>query len=172
MEASNIKRARLQKPAENFIYLWVFSPAISFALFLLGSAFHFSHSEADIKTLGVSAILGSLAVYPNETVRYFAMLTGNNIFLAPSQTILICVGTIALILPILEGLYKGKEGLRIIAWIGVACFLPPVEAVALYFFFFHALAEYLKVASNKNQLIGRFGSLERQICPKNPVILL
>jgi len=130
--------------ATAFAGFWMISPLISFILFLAASAFHFSQSETHIKSLGVSAILGSLAFYPNQTVGYFAILTQNDAFLTMSQTSLIILGVLALIIPVLEGLYKGRDAVRIMSWIAVACFLPPVEAVALYFFFFHALPEYLK----------------------------
>lgn len=128
---------------------WLISPLGTFVLFLMLSAWHFGQSEPAIKLLGGWVIIGSCLFYPAETLSVFGQLTLADL---SSQTLLTASRFAAggvLILLLCEYALKGRgekrmSAFRLIFLVGVFIALPPIQAVAIYFFAFHGVGEFAR----------------------------
>lgn len=138
---------------------WLISPLATLICFLLLSAWHFGRAEP--KALGTAAqylvglwvIAGSFLVYPEETLGIFSLLIGaeplsaqTEITLFGLSSSLMAQGLAAtILLGLLVQLFAQRPtsltSARLIALVAVFICLPPVPAVAVYFFVLHSLRE-------------------------------
>ena len=120
---------------------WLINPAITLGLFLLLSAVHFGHAEPRLRLAGLWVVLGSLLMFREETLGIFSLMTGVD-WTAPM------VGRVAFWLPLAAGTALILEA----AWkrdlpyaallLGLFALVPPVGAVATYYFAVHSLREW------------------------------
>jgi Brp/Blh family beta-carotene 15,15'-monooxygenase len=131
---------------------WLISPHYTLALFLILSAYHFGQSEKHYPLIGLWVISGSMLLYPVETLSIFSYLTGEDLntkgLLTAGRLI---AGTVATLL-IIQIAVKRKESARALMLILLISLLPPVSAVAVYFFIFHSLGEMAKTADQHNRV--------------------
>lgn len=143
---------------------WLISPLGMLALFLLLSAWHFGESEPDIKTVGLWVITGSCLLHASETLNIFAMLIGNATPDAPWVQGSFVMAGLVLALMCIEAWLRRRSG-RPVSWVRlgfvIAMFLilPPIPAVAVYFFALHGMGECARtlraVAKGKSELTAR-----------------
>jgi uncharacterized membrane protein len=93
-----------------------------------------------------------MLLYPVETLSIFSYLTGEDLntrgLLMAGRLI---AGTVATLL-IVQIAVKRKESARALMLILLISLLPPVSAVAVYFFIFHSLGEMAKTADQHNRV--------------------
>ena len=125
---------------------WLLSPHYTLALFLILSAYHFGQSEKYYPLIGLWVVSGSMLLYPTETLSVFSYLTGENLNTRELLTAgRLIAGTVATLLMV-QIAVKRKESARALILIFLIFLLPPVSAVAVYFFIFHSLGEMAKTA--------------------------
>lgn len=143
---------------------WLISPLSTLICFLLISAWHFARAEppslpaAWRYCAGLWIITGSFLVYPEQTLNIFKTLIGlqdvKNPYLVidaealrPFQITsgLILAGLSAITIFLGRAQSTGQQILRrALALIALFLLLPPVAAVAVYFFAVHSLGETAK----------------------------
>ncbi|WP_427450140.1 beta-carotene 15,15'-dioxygenase, Brp/Blh family [Litorimonas sp. WD9-15] len=128
---------------------WLISPVGTLVVFLTLSAIHFGLSEPHILSLGAWVTLGSFLNYPVETLEIFSFLTRSDLSVAlaveTGRYFSIICALIVLGETAIRLLRRQSVDLfRVIALLTIFIFLPPVTAVALYFFCFHSLCEMRK----------------------------
>ena len=131
---------------------WLISPHYTLALFLILSAFHFGQSEKHYPLIGLWVVSGSMLFYPTETLGIFSYLTGEELnarsLLIVGRLVAVTVVTILII----QISTRRKEKIRALILIALIALLPPVSAVAVYFFIFHSLGEMAKTADQHNRM--------------------
>jgi len=131
---------------------WLISPHYTLALFLILSAFHFGQSEKHYPLIGLWVVSGSMLFYPTETLGIFSYLTGEELnarsLLMVGRLVAVTVVTILII----QISTRRKEKMRALILIALIALLPPVSAVAVYFFIFHSLGEMAKTADQHNRM--------------------
>lgn len=131
---------------------WLISPHYTLALFLILSAFHFGQSEKHYPLIGLWVVSGSMLFYPTETLGIFSYLTGEELnarsLLMVGRLVAVTVVTILII----QISTRRKEKIRALILIALIALLPPVSAVAVYFFIFHSLGEMAKTADQHNRM--------------------
>ena len=131
---------------------WLISPHYTLALFLILSAFHFGQSEKHYPLIGLWVVSGSMLFYPTETLGIFSYLTGEELnarsLLLVGRLVAVTVVTILII----QISTRRKEKIRALILIALIALLPPVSAVAVYFFIFHSLGEMAKTADQHNRM--------------------
>ncbi|MDB2439844.1 Brp/Blh family beta-carotene 15,15'-dioxygenase, partial [Hellea sp.] len=121
---------------------YIIAPVIGLCAFLAVSALHFGAEETHIKSLGIFVILGSLALYPSLTLTIFDMLSDQTSFSSIPLWTAQIAGLISLGVVAFESILKKREYARTIAIISIFIILPPIQAVAIYFLFFHSLESF------------------------------
>lgn len=128
---------------------WLISPLGTLVIFLLLSAWHFGQSEPHIRSIGLWVIIGSCLFYPAQTLGIFAQLSDSG---PPPQT-LITLSTYAALAVIpfacMEHIWHMRKGrqpslLRPAFVLVLFLVLPPIPAVAVYFFALHGLGEFAR----------------------------
>jgi len=131
---------------------WLISPHYTLALFLILSAFHFGQSEKHYPLIGLWVVSGPMLFYPTETLGIFSYLTGEELnarsLLMVGRLVAVTVVTILII----QISTRRKEKMRALILIALIALLPPVSAVAVYFFIFHSLGEMAKTADQHNRM--------------------
>ena len=131
---------------------WLISPHYTLALFLILSAFHFGQSEKHYPLIGLWVVSGSMLFYPTETLGIFSYLTGEEL----NARSLLMVGRLVAVTVvttlIIQISTRRKEKIRALILIALIALLPPVSAVAVYFFIFHSLGEMAKTADQHNRM--------------------
>ena len=131
---------------------WLISPHYTLALFLILSAFHFGQSEKHYPLIGLWVVSGSMLFYPTETLGIFSYLTGEELnarsLLIVGRLVAVTVVTILII----QISTRRKEKIRALILIALIALLPPVSAVAVYFFIFHSLGEMAKTVDQHNRM--------------------
>jgi len=131
---------------------WLISPHYTLALFLILSAFHFGQSEKHYPLIGLWVVSGSMLFYPTETLGIFSYLTGEELnarsLLMVGRLVAVTVVTILII----QISTRRKEKIRALILIALIALLPPVSAVAVYFFIFHSLGEMAKTVDQHNRM--------------------
>ena len=131
---------------------WLISPHYTLALFLILSAFHFGQSEKHYPLIGLWVVSGPMLFYPTETLGIFSYLTGEELnarsLLMVGRLVAVTVVTILII----QISTRRKEKIRALILIALIALLPPVSAVAVYFFIFHSLGEMAKTADQHNRM--------------------
>ena len=131
---------------------WLISPHYTLALFLILSAFHFGQSEKHYPLIGLWVVSGSMLFYPTETLGIFSYLTGEELnarsLLMVGRLVAVTVVTILII----QISTRRKEKMRALILIALIALLPPVSAVAVYFFIFHSLGEMAKTVDQHNRM--------------------
>jgi len=131
---------------------WLISPHYTLALFLILSAFHFGQSEKHYPLIGLWVVSGPMLFYPTETLGIFSYLTGEELnarsLLIVGRLVAVTVVTILII----QISTRRKEKIRALILIALIALLPPVSAVAVYFFIFHSLGEMAKTADQHNRM--------------------
>jgi len=138
---------------------WLISPLATLICFLLLSAWHFGRAEP--KALGTTAqylvglwvIAGSFLVYPEQTLGIFRLLIGAEPLSAQTEITLFGVPSpllaqglaatigLGLLIQLLTRRPVSLAGARLITLVAVFICLPPIPAVAVYFFVLHSLRE-------------------------------
>ncbi len=127
--------------------LWLAAPLPALIAFLAVSAWHFGRNDPALKSIGLTVVAGSLALWPSETLGIFSAISG--VEGRPPDPLLAAawlLGTTALILPLAEAVLKGRDLGRAAWLVCVLLLLPPVLAVATYFLFLHAAHDYRRAA--------------------------
>ncbi len=131
---------------------WLISPHYTLALFLILSAFHFGQSEKHYPLIGLWVVSGPMLFYPTETLGIFSYLTGEELnarsLLMVGRLVAVTVVTILII----QISTRRKEKIRALILIALIALLPPVSAVAVYFFIFHSLGEMAKTVDQHNRM--------------------
>ncbi len=131
---------------------WLISPHYTLALFLILSAFHFGQSEKHYPLIGLWVVSGPMLFYPTETLGIFSYLTGEELnarsLLMVGRLVAVTVVTILII----QISTRRKEKMRALILIALIALLPPVSAVAVYFFIFHSLGEMAKTVDQHNRM--------------------
>jgi len=137
---------------------WLISPLGTFFIFLLLSAIHFGQSEPDLKLIGPWVVIGSCLAYPLKTLEIFSLLTDQDLVTVVSVDASRIIAGFAIIAVGTEFLWRSirlqnVDRLRAIFLILAFLILPPVLAVAVYFFAFHGLGEFARTlkALSRNQ---------------------
>lgn len=148
---------------------WLISPLGTFVLFLILSAIHFGLSEPDVKVIGAWVIIGSCLVYPVETLSIFSILMDVEIVGPATVEASRLLAVFALIAIGVEVFFKRLNRKQIglarpFFLVAIFLVLPPIHAVAVYFFAFHGLGEFAKTIS----AVSKDGSKTR---PRDVVIL-
>lgn len=138
---------------------WLISPVVTLICFLGLSAWHFGRAEPDTFgsiwqcLAGLWVITGSFLVYPGQTLDIFRVLVGTDLTLTSTELSLFGVSPVVmariLAVAVLTGLalrtftrpHIRHRIARTISLITVLICLPPIPAVAVYFFFLHSLRE-------------------------------
>lgn len=138
---------------------WLISPLTTLIGFLGLSAWHFGRSEPAAfgavwqYLAGIWVITGSFLVYPDQTLDIFRVLIGADLAVASAEPRLFgLTGTVlarSLSVAILVGLavqtfarpHVRLRAARTVSLIAVFICLPPIPAVAVYFFVLHSLRE-------------------------------
>ena len=148
-------RDRLEAPGLAFTLIYIAGAAIVFsawwvapvptvAAFLALSAWHFSRAEGALRSAGAAVVLGGLLLRPDTTLACFALLAGQGAVEFGDATLALArvAGAAAFAWLGIESV-RGPASRARAAWLALVIIaLPPVEAVAVYFLFFHALPEY------------------------------
>ncbi|WP_409432044.1 Brp/Blh family beta-carotene 15,15'-dioxygenase [Litorimonas sp. RW-G-Af-16] len=132
---------------------WLISPLGTLVIFFLLSAWHFGQSEPTLRLIGAWVIIGSCLIYPVETVGIFALLIEQDpppSYIADAMHVMAIACGLAVFL---EFVLRAKAGqmpsvLRLVFLIGIFLILPPVPAVAVYFFAFHGLGEFSRTIAS------------------------
>lgn len=119
--------------------LYMLAPAPTMITFLLLSALHFGLEDPAFKSTGLFVVTASLLLYPDTTLGIFDTLSGTDIFSRLDPVSVRFVGLFGFAILISEMLARRRNILRASLIMAVFMFLPPVQAVALYFLFLHSL---------------------------------
>lgn len=138
---------------------WLISPLATLICFLLLSAWHFGRAEPDgfgpvwQYLVGLWVITGSFLVYPDQTLDIFRLLIGAEgvgagvkpeLFGLSSSLLARSLAAAVLIALLIQGFARRHVPLwaaRTGALVAVFICLPPIPAVAVYFFVLHSLRE-------------------------------
>lgn len=128
---------------------WLISPVGTLVLFLIISAWHFAMSEPDHRAIGLWVIIGSCLIYPAQTLQIFSMLTGSE---APSADMVtgakllavLCAGVMVAEYALRRLSGSPVSALRLGFVVVLFVTLPPICAVAVYFFALHGLGEFAR----------------------------
>lgn len=128
---------------------WLISPLGTFVLFLILSAIHFGLSEPDVKLIGAWVVIGSCLFYPIETLSIFSTLMNVEVvsqLTVEASKLLAIFAAIAVGIEVLWRCINGRKVgfARPFFLIAIFLVLPPIHAVAVYFFAFHGLGEFAK----------------------------
>lgn len=139
---------------------WITSPLGTLILFLALSAWHFSKSEGRTPLLGLWVIMGSFAVFPAQTLAIFAALTNHaplsiEFVLIAQASAYALLGAIFLYVMLIRPPLSLGGLLKLSLIIGLFFILPPVEAVACYFFARHSLGEMAETLDARSTETGR-----------------
>ncbi|WP_371395643.1 Brp/Blh family beta-carotene 15,15'-dioxygenase [Fretibacter rubidus] len=148
---------------------WLISPLGTFILFLLLSAWHFGQSEPDLRLIGLWVIIGSCLIYPAQTLSIFAALLESGS--PPSQWVVASqiLAAACLMGLLIEYAVRIKSGqkpslLRLAFLVLLFLVLPPIPAVAVYFFALHGLGEFARtLAAVSRASVLREGSALKPI---------
>ena len=132
---------------------WLISPLGTLILFLLLSAWHFGESEPHIRTIGIWVIIGSCLLYPVQTLGTFALLiahTPPEAYVINASQILAMFGLFAVAVEFILRQRAGQRPSlsRLSFLIGLFLILPPIPAVAVYFFAFHGMGEFSRTLAS------------------------
>lgn len=138
---------------------WLISPLGTFGIFLILSAWHFGQSEPDIKSIGAWVIVGSCLLYPAQTLTIFATLLGDarpNAAHIQAAQIMAMAALLGLVIEYVwrRGAGQNPSLLRLGFLVAVFIVLPPIPAVAVYFFALHGLGEFTRTLAT----VSRAGS--------------
>ena len=137
---------------------WLISPIGTLTLFMLLSAWHFGKGEPfgstfEKMTVGFWIIIGSFLLYPTETLIIFEFLTDRPGSLTSEASFnvtlygqILAAMTLVILTLFWARNFRGNclkpgQSARLIALIAIFLLLPPVLAVATYFFALHSLGE-------------------------------
>lgn len=139
---------------------WLISPVGTLVVFLTLSAVHFGLSEPHVKSLGAWVILGSFLTYPNETISIFSYLTGADLNRSLTVETAQYLAGLSVVMLALETGWRvfqkqAVDIFRVVALLGIFLILPPIIAVAIYFFCFHSLGEMSRTVQGMKQRRGR-----------------
>jgi len=134
------------------IGLWVVSGSMLFyPTETLGIFSYLTGEELNARSL-LMVVSGSMLFYPTETLGIFSYLTGEELnarsLLMVGRLVAVTVVTILII----QISTRRKEKIRALILIALIALLPPVSAVAVYFFIFHSLGEMAKTADQHNRM--------------------
>ena len=132
--------------------VWQVAPVAALAVFLGLSALHFGLAEPRLRLAGLWVVTGSLLFHTEATLDVFKALVYLPLseWAGPARGLGAGVGAAMLV----EGIARGRLPYALLL-IGAFWALPPVPAVALYFFAVHALDEWMAAH-------GEAGSLRAQ----------
>ena len=123
--------------------LFVASPLAGLAAFFLLSAWHFSRAEA-VAALGIFATFAAFLLSPPQTHALIVDIAGagraTDLMLLAGE-----LGAVAGFIAVARALWTKPDGdllLRFAAVVILFALLPPLLAMAIYFFALHSLAEY------------------------------
>ncbi len=144
---------------------WLISPLGTFIIFLLMSAWHFGQSEPSLKLIGAWAVIGSCLIYPAQTLGIFALLIDSEVpdLRAIQAAQIIAIGCLFALL--IEYLWRVKAGekpslLRLGFMIVLLIVLPPIPAVAVYFFALHGLGEFMRTIASVSRANSNIKALD------------
>ena len=118
---------------------WLINPAITLGLFLLLSAVHFGHAEPRLKLAGLWVVLGSLVTFRPETLAIFSTMTGADWSTVSGTALWLSLAAGAALLA--EALWKRDLPYAALL-LGLFALVPPVGAVATYYFAVHSFREW------------------------------
>ena len=130
--------------------VWLAAPLPALALFLTVSAVHFGLSEPILRSAGLWVVAGSLVLWTGPTLDVFAQITGNASvadWAAPARGLGLAAGALLL----LEAARKGDLAFAFML-LALFAVLPPVQAVAVYYFAVHSVREWRVVGRERGSL--------------------
>lgn len=144
---------------------WLLSPLGTFICFLLLSAWHFGTSEPDVRSIGLWVIIGSCLVYPSQTLEIFALLWGGGEASVTTRKAVQILAFAALLAVMIEYVLRRAKGqapslLRVSFLIAIFIILPPIPAVAVYFFALHGLGEFTRTLASVSKAGSDLGPLD------------
>lgn len=143
--------------------VWIAAPVVLLLAFLVLSGSHFAQSDTRLRMAGVWAVLGTGLVYPNTTLGIFEAMTSTEWSWVSPRLYRWVAGLTASLL-LLEA-YRRRQLPYAAMLIGVYVILPPIAAVAFYYFAIHSLAEYVTNREHLSHDEGWLQALSRYATP-------
>ena len=132
---------------------WLLGPLPTLGLFLALSAVHFSQAEPRLRLAGPWVVTGSLLLFAEPTLFIFGTLTQTELIAPVTVATAQAVGATVALALLVEGLIRRDVGGALTLLLAFLL-LPPVEAVALYYFASHSLREWREALAQRGSAVA------------------